>query len=232
MNAFLFIKKAVRILLNENERINNVFRTNSLFVSIFTACMIAIDNVLISDEILQEQFVCDLTSCKGACCVDGDAGAPLAGDELDKINEVYDAVLPYLRPESIKELEKQGRYLYDAEFGWVTPTIEGKICVYGIKDATGTVKCGIEQAYLDKKIKWKKPLSCHLFPITTTQSKRSSTVYVNYEPREDHCKAACTLGKKLKVPVYIFLKEALLRKFGQKFYTALEATAQHLKNKP
>jgi hypothetical protein len=191
--------------------------------------MIAIDNVLVSDEVIKEQFVCDLSSCKGACCVDGDAGAPLNRDELDKINQVYDKVLPYLNEESIKELNRQGRYVYDKEFGWVTPTINSKICVYGITDEKGIVKCGIEQAYLDGKIKWKKPISCHLFPVITKKSRHSDTEYVNYEPREDNCKAACSLGKKLKVPVYVFLKEALIRKFGQKFYDALDATAQHLK---
>jgi len=190
--------------------------------------MIAIDNILVSDEVIKEQFVCDLTSCKGACCVDGDAGAPLEKDELDKINQVYEKVLPYLNEESIKELNRQGRYLYDREYGWVTPTIDSKICVYGITDKNGIVKCGIEQAYLDGKIKWKKPISCHLFPVITKKSKNTTTEYVNYEPREDNCKAACSLGKKLKVPVYVFLKESLVRKFGQKFYDALDATAKHL----
>jgi hypothetical protein len=193
--------------------------------------MIAIDNILVSDEVLNEQFVCDLTKCKGACCVDGDAGAPLRKEELDKINEVYDKVEPYLNAESVKELNRQGRYVYDKEFGWVTPTIESKICVYGIVDEKGIVKCGIEQAYLDGKIKWKKPISCHLFPVIIKESRHTENVYVNYEPREDNCKAACSLGKKLKVPVYVFLKEALVRRFGQSFYSALEATAQHLKKR-
>ena len=190
--------------------------------------MIVIDNKLVSDEIVKEQFVCDLSRCKGACCVDGDAGAPLEKDELDKINEVYDAVLPYLDEQSVKEIKKQGRYVYDKEFGWVTPAIEGKICVYGIKDAAGIVKCGIEQAYLDGKVSWKKPISCHLFPIITKKSKHADTEFVNYEPREDHCKGGCSLGKKLKVPVYVFLKESLVRKYGTDFYKALEATANHL----
>ena len=190
--------------------------------------MIAIDNVLLSDEIVKAQFVCDLSKCKGACCVDGDAGAPLAKDELDKINEVYDKVVPYLTPEGLKELNKQGRYVYHREHGWVTPTIGNSICVYGITDENGIVKCGIEQAYLADKIKWKKPISCHLFPAIVKESKHSNNVYVNYEPREDNCKAACSLGKKLKVPVYIFLKEALVRRFGKKFYEALDATAKHL----
>jgi hypothetical protein len=192
--------------------------------------MIAIDNILISDEVVKEQFVCDLTKCKGACCVDGDAGAPLDKEELQNINEVFDAVLPYLNEESKKEINRQGRYVYDKEFGWVTPTIESKICVYGITDKQGIVKCGIEQAYLDGKVKWKKPISCHLFPIIIKKSKRTTNEYVNYEPREDNCKAACALGKKLKVPVYQFLKEPLTRKYGEDFFNALDATANHLNN--
>ena len=190
--------------------------------------MIAIENVLVSDEIVKKQFVCDLSKCKGACCVDGDAGAPLNKNELKKIDEVFKMVEPYLNKTSKDEIKKQGHYVYDKEFGWVTPTINGSVCVYGIKDELGVVKCGIEQAYRDGKTSWKKPISCHLFPIIITKSKDGVTDYANYEPREDHCKAACSLGKKLKVPVYEFLKEPLIRKFGKSFYEALHATAQHL----
>lgn len=193
--------------------------------------MIAIGNVLVSDQVVSEQFVCDLHKCKGACCVDGDAGAPLDKEELKRIDEVVEAVLPYLNEKSISEINRQGRYVYDKEFGWVTPTINSAICVYGITDKDGIVKCGIEQAYLDGKVKWKKPISCHLFPVIVKKSKDGVTEYANYEPREDNCKAACSLGKKLKVPVYQFLKEPLVRRFGEDFYKALDATAAHLKNK-
>jgi hypothetical protein len=191
--------------------------------------LIAIDNILISDEVLSEQFVCDLNKCKGGCCEDGDSGAPLTNEELEFLRDVVDEVKPYLTPEGIKVLEKEGLYRYDQEFGWVTPTIGGKMCAYGFRDKYGIIKCGIEQAYLEKKISWKKPLSCHLFPVKITRSKRQNQEYVNYEPREDLCKAACTLGKQLKVPVYIFLKDALIRKYGPDFYSSLEATAQYKK---
>lgn len=191
--------------------------------------MIAIDHVLVSDKLVSEQFVCDLNACKGACCVDGDAGAPLDKEELKKIDEVFEAVVPYLNDESIRNIREQGRYVYDKEFGWVTPTINSRICVYGITDEKGIVKCGIEQAYRDGKVKWKKPISCHLFPVIVKKSSDGVTEYANYEPREDHCKAACTLGRKLKVPVYEFLKEPLVRKFGEDFYEALDATAKHIR---
>ena len=186
--------------------------------------MIAIDNVLISDLVISEQFVCDLTKCKGGCCEDGDAGAPLEKEEMDRLNEVYETVKPYLTPEGIKEIETKGRYGYDREFGWVTPTIEGKLCAYGFRDAQGVIKCGIEQAYYDGKISWKKPISCHLYPIKTEKTRTHETM--NYEPRETMCSPACKLGKKLKVPVYVFLKEALIRKYGADFYQALETIAK------
>lgn len=190
--------------------------------------MIAIDNILVSDEVVEEKFVCDLTKCKGGCCEDGDAGAPLELEELNHLINSYEAVKEYMTAEGIREIEKAGKYLYNQEFGWVTPTINGKICAYGYRDKQGIIKCAIEQAYNDGKISWKKPISCHLFPIRIKKSKRGQTEYVNYEPREDLCAAACKLGKKLKVPAYVFLKEAIIRKYGEAFYETLEATAKHM----
>ena len=192
--------------------------------------MIAIDNKLISDEVLEEQFVCDLTQCKGGCCEDGDAGAPLENWEKLEVEKYYAIVKPYLTQEGIDAIEEQGKFPFDREFGWVTPIVNNAICAYGYKDKSGVIQCGFEQAYNDGKIGWKKPLSCHLFPIKISKSKQDPDLeYVNYEPREDLCAAACSLGKKLKVPVYIFLKDALIRKYGEEFYEALEASAELLK---
>ena len=188
--------------------------------------MIAIDNKLVSDELIEAQFVCDLVRCKGGCCVDGDTGAPLAEEERQQLSDAYEAVKPYLPQQHIEEIEKQGLYHWDDEFGWVTPAINGGICVYAITDEKGIVKCGIEQAYNDGKIGWKKPISCHLFPVRIKQSEDAELEYVNYEPRETLCAPACKLGKKLKVPVYQFLKEALIRKYGEDFYDTLDAVAQ------
>jgi len=187
--------------------------------------MIAIDDILLSDQVVEEQFVCDLVKCKGGCCVDGDAGAPLENSELKELNEAYNSVLPYLSKESQLVVETEGKYVYDKEFGWVTPTISNGMCAYGIVEK-GIVKCGIEKAYNDGKINWKKPISCHLFPIRIKKTRKGELV--NYEPREDLCSAACTLGKKLKIPVYQFLKEPIIRKYGVEFYEALDATAKHL----
>ena len=194
--------------------------------------MIAIDNKLVSDEIVQAQFVCDLNKCKGGCCEDGDAGAPLELNELDELIHNYEAVKPYLTEAGIKSIEKQGKYLYDKEFGWVTPTIKGEMCAYGFRDESGIIKCGIEKAYNEGKIEWKKPISCHLFPIRVNKSQEDNNLeYLNYEPRPDLCKAACKLGKRLKVPVYIFLKDSIIRKYGEEFYDTLEAAAKYAESR-
>ncbi len=188
--------------------------------------MIAIDNKLVSDEVIEEHFVCDLNKCKGGCCEDGDAGAPLETDELAHLKKYYKIIEPYLTAEGKAEILKQGKYIYDQEFGWVTPTINGGICAYGSRDENGIIKCGIEQAFLDKKIGWKKPSSCHLYPIKITRSKEDPDLeYVNYDPRPSLCRPGCKLGKQLKVPVYKFLRESLINKYGEEFFHALEAYA-------
>jgi hypothetical protein len=185
--------------------------------------LIAIENVLISDEIIESQFVCDLEKCKGGCCEDGDAGAPLTKEELDDVNQVYEKVKPYMTREGIAATERNGRYEYDREFGWVTPTIEGKMCAYGIRDKKGIIMCAFEQAFNEGKTAWKKPVSCHLYPIKVKKTKEYELL--NYEPRAGMCSPACVLGKKLSVPTYVFLKDALIRKYGEDFYGLLEQVA-------
>ncbi|MBL7763442.1 MAG: DUF3109 family protein [Chitinophagaceae bacterium] len=190
--------------------------------------MIVIDNILVSDDVVEKQFVCDLSKCKGGCCEEGDAGAPLEDEELDIIISVYEDVKPYIPEASLIEIEKKGKYVYHKEFGWVTPTLgsDSEICVYGKRDEKGVIKCAFEQAYYDGKISWKKPISCHLFPIIASKGKHGDYEKVNYEPRQKLCNPACGLGKKLKVPVYEFLKESLVRKYGQEFYDVLETIAK------
>ena len=190
--------------------------------------MIVIDNILVSDDIVEKQFVCDLAKCKGGCCEDGDAGAPLENEELDIILELYEKVKPYLSPQAIAHIERKGKYVYSKEFGWVTPTLpsDHEICVYGFREKDGTIKCAFEQACSDGVTNWKKPISCHLYPIVTKQGKHGDYQRVNYSPREKLCKPACSLGKQLKVPAYKFLKEPLVRKFGTTFYDTLDAVAK------
>jgi hypothetical protein len=185
--------------------------------------MIQIDQVLLSDEVVEAKFVCDLSRCKGGCCEDGDAGAPVTEEEMQIVRENLPAILPYLTAEGKTELDKQGLFVQDDEFGWVTPVINSGLCAYGLRDDKGIIKCGIEAAYNDGKLGWKKPISCHLFPIRLIESNMYTMV--NYEPREVLCKPACAFGKKLKIPVYQFLKEALVRKFGTEFYDTLHQIA-------
>jgi len=196
--------------------------------------MLVIDNKIVSDEIWEENFVCDLAKCKGGCCEDGDAGAPIEEEEKAKIREYFPVIKQYLSDESIAEAEGKGLYEKDADFGWVTPTLVNKkgICVYGFREKDGLIKCGFEQAYNEGLIPWKKPISCHLYPIIAQKGKYGEYDKVNYYPRETMCSPACRLGDKLKVPVYQFLKEAILRKYGEDFYNALDALAEgHKKNR-
>jgi hypothetical protein len=190
--------------------------------------MIVVDNKIISDDVLEKQFVCDLTKCKGACCEDGDAGAPLEEEEKAIIDAVYAIVRPYLTKAAVKEIEKNGKYVWHEEFGWVTPTLpsDKEICVYGLREKDGTIHCAFEKAYTDKKIDWKKPISCHLYPIIAEQSEYANTERINYDPRPKVCAPACQLGKKLKVPVYQFLKEPIVRKWGLPFWEALDTLAK------
>lgn len=190
--------------------------------------MIVIDNILVSDEVTEKEFVCDLVKCKGGCCEEGDAGAPLETGELEIILEMYEKVKPYLTTASVKEIERKGKYVYNREFGWVTPTLgdDKEICVYGKRDEDGIIKCAFEQAYYDGVIPWKKPISCHLFPVIISKGKAGDYDRVNYEPREKLCNPACKLGKKLEVPVYEFLKEPLIRKYGEEFFNALQQAAK------
>ena len=185
--------------------------------------MISIDDTLISDELIQTRFVCDLKSCKGACCVEGDSGAPLDEEELGILDDIYEEVKPYMVPEGIAEVEKQGRYVVDSDGDFVTPLVNNRECAYVFYDHEGITKCAIEKAYLDGKISYKKPISCHLFPVRLT--KYSSFTAVNIQSL-DICKAAFTCGNKLQVPVYRFLKEPLIRKFGNDWYEALDSVAK------
>ena len=190
--------------------------------------VIVIDNILVSEDVVDKQFVCDLGKCKGGCCEDGAAGAPLDRDELKIVVDSFEKIKPYLTAASIAEIGRKGFYVFDAEFEWVTPTLDSdnEICVYGIRGQNGIIKCAFEQAYNDKVIDWKKPLSCHLYPIIAKKGKHGDYERVNYEPREQMCSPACALGEKLKVPVYQFLKEPLIRKYGEDFYEALDTIAK------
>ena len=190
--------------------------------------MISIGDTLISEDILQKQFVCDLSACKGACCVEGDAGAPLEAEEVKIMADEYEKVKPFLRLEGIKAIEEQGTHVIDELDGEpVTPLVNNAECAYVVFDENGTTLCGIEKAWKEGKTHFRKPVSCHLYPIRV--QKYSSFEAVNYH-KWKICAAACTLGESLKVPVYKFTKDALIRKYGSEWYSDLEKAADHFSN--
>jgi len=187
--------------------------------------MFQLGKTIVSEEINEKDFVCNLSACKGACCIDGDAGAPLNEDELDIMKEIYPKVKPYLRKEGIEAIEKQGIYTTNEGGEHETPLIDGKDCAFVTFDSKGIALCGIEEAYNQGDITWKKPVSCHLYPIRVQDYAEFAAV--NYHKWEI-CDDACSLGKELQVPVYKFVKQALIRKFGEDWYLELEKVAQKM----
>ena len=185
--------------------------------------MIVLQNTVISDDVRDKFFVCNLEKCKGACCVEGDLGAPLEEGELQILQDNYELIKPYLSRKGREAIEEQGLYIKDWEGDFSTPTIKDRECAYAIYDESLTLKCGIEQAYLDGKISWKKPISCHLYPIRI--SKYDGFEALNYD-KWGICSAACSFGEELGVPVYKFLKEPLVRKYGENWYQELETVIE------
>jgi hypothetical protein len=186
--------------------------------------MIQIDDKIISQEIFDQQFVCDLNACKGACCVEGDSGAPLLKNEAQELEKFYPIIKKYLSSNGKKAIKKQGFSIIDADNDLTTPLVNNRECAYVYYNA-GITKCAIEKAYLEDGISFKKPISCHLYPIRITEYKEFDAL--NYESNKI-CSPACKLGELLKVSVFRFLKEPLIRKYGKSFYTELEVVEKSL----
>ncbi|MFA9290031.1 MAG: DUF3109 family protein [Solirubrobacteraceae bacterium] len=191
--------------------------------------MIQIQNTIISEDILDNEFVCNLTKCKGQCCIDGNSGAPLEKDEVKQIEESYPFIKKYLPKESIDIIEKKGFFEIDDDGDLVTPLVKAnERCVYVFFDENNFAKCAFEKAYLNKEISFVKPISCHLYPIRITNYPTFKAV--NYD-RWDICNDACMLGRELKVSVVDFLKTPLIRAFGEEWYKELELINEYRKNK-
>jgi len=189
--------------------------------------MIVIENIFISDDIITEQFVCKLSACKGVCCIEGEGGAPLEHHEEAILSEIYPQVQPYLSEAGIKAIAEQGYYTREPSGKAVTPLINHGACAY-VTMSEGIALCGIERAYHDGKTNFPKPISCHLYPIRIDKVGDSDAINYYYW---DICAPACKEGKKQKIPVYQFLKEPIIRKYGKDFYDQLDATAQYILNK-
>lgn len=185
--------------------------------------MFQIDDTLVSLDVVERYFSCDLAQCKGTCCVEGDAGAPLENAELPQLQKVLPIIWDDLAPKAQAIIKKQGVAYIDEEGDTVTSIVEGKDCVFTCYDGDGICKCAIEKAYRAGKTDFYKPISCHLYPIRVTQYRDFKALNYN---RWTVCKAAEILGKKEKLPLYRFLKEPLIRKFGETWYHSLTEYAE------
>ena len=196
--------------------------------------IVQIDNVLVSSDILTENFCCDLTKCKGDCCIEGDAGAPITLDELEQIEENLETVRHEMSVPAQLVVEAQGVAYTDQEGDLVTSIVNGKDCVFtcynDIEIDGETVKncclCAYEKAYREGKIKWQKPISCALYPIREDTLSNGLTALAYH--RWHVCKDAVKKGNELKMPIYKFLKEPLTRRFGEEWYQALCEAAENL----
>ncbi|HKJ41606.1 MAG TPA: DUF3109 family protein [Sunxiuqinia sp.] len=185
--------------------------------------MLEIGKTIVSFDILEEHFLCDLAKCKGACCVEGDSGAPLTKEEAVILEEIYPLVEPYITQEGKMVVAHQGTSMIDSDGDLVTPLVNNRECAFTYKDERGIVKCGIERAFLDGKINFRKPISCALFPIRITEYQRFDAV--NYQQLKI-CKPGRECGRGQQLPLYQFLKEPLIRKYGKEWYEQLTYAAE------
>ncbi|NOR74847.1 MAG: DUF3109 family protein [Draconibacterium sp.] len=189
--------------------------------------MIEIGRTIISRDVFEKHFVCNILKCKGACCIEGDSGAPLTDEEAVTIEKEYHTFEEHLPKNHKKEIDKQGFSVIDSDGDLVTPLVDNRQCAYSFYDEKGILKCAIEKAHFDGKIDFRKPISCHLFPIRITEYKRFDAI--NYEEL-DICKPGRECGISEKLPLYKFLKEPLIKKYGEEWYNEIEIASEHLKN--
>ncbi len=187
--------------------------------------MVEIGRTIISLDIFEKHFLCDLLKCKGACCVEGDSGAPLTDEEAEIIERDYSTFKNYLPEKHIKEIQEQGFSVIDSDGDLVTPLVDNRQCAYSFYDEKGILKCAIEKAFFEGKTSFRKPVSCHLFPIRITKYKRFEAV--NYQ-QLDICKPGRKCGVSNQLPLYKFLKEPLIRQYGEEWYKELVIAAEYL----
>ena len=187
--------------------------------------MLQIQDTIVSLDILDEYFVCNLSVCKGICCVEGDTGAPVEESEIACMEKALTAIWNDLSPEAKKVIEKQGIVYRDSEGEFVTSIVDGADCVFTCYDENGYCKCALEKAFREGKTDFYKPVSCHLYPVRI--KRYDGFRAVNYH-RWSVCQAAVASGKKQGVKVYQFLKEPLIRKFGEEWYEMLSIAAKEL----
>jgi hypothetical protein len=190
--------------------------------------MLQIGKTIVSLDLLEQEFCCDLKECKGACCVEGDSGAPVSVDEVNQIKDLYTFYEEYLSERNRAEIQRQGFSIIDKDGDLVTPLVGNNECVFTFSDNEGITKCAIEKAYFEKNTSFRKPVSCHLFPVRITEYKRFDAV--NYEQLVI-CKPGRNCGTVNKVPLWEYLKEPLIRKFGKRWFQELETIIEVYKDK-
>jgi hypothetical protein len=185
--------------------------------------MFQLGKTIISEDILDKDFVCNIEACKGECCVAGEAGAPVSKEETQILKDIFPLIKGFLRQVGIDAIEKQGVYTTNPIGEFETTLVNGKECAYAVFDNKGVAGCAIEQAYQTGVISFQKPISCHLYPIRIQEYKELTAINYHSWPI---CNEACTLGEKLKIPTYQFAKTALIRKFGEDWYQELDKIAK------
>ncbi len=187
--------------------------------------MIEIEGKIVSTDIITEKFLCDLGRCRGICCVEGNAGAPLEADEARILAEEYSSYKPYMTPAGVAEIERQGFAVVDSDGDLVTPLVGDAECAYSHNE-DGVTLCAVEKAWAQGKTAFRKPISCHLYPIRVARFGDGS-LGLNYH-RWAVCEGARQLGKERGVPMFRMLREAIVRRFGEEFFEALEAAEKYL----
>ncbi len=190
--------------------------------------MMEIGDKVVSLDLITHKFVCDLGKCMGVCCVEGESGAPLEPGELEILENEYPRILPYLREEGRRAIQEQGTWVVDEDRETVTPLIGEKECAYAVFDGK-IARCGIEKAYEAGATTFRKPISCHIYPIRLKKYKGFTAV--NYD-RWPICDPARACGEKKDVPVFRFLREAIERKYGAEFYKKLELVSRSVGQAP
>lgn len=178
--------------------------------------MIRVKDVLLSEDIATAKFSCNVTRCKGACCVVGDAGAPVSKQEIPVLNKAFRQLKHDLNPEAVEKAEREGIVLGSAENGYEINCIESGECIFVEKDEKGIAACAIQKAYYEGRFTWEKPISCHLYPVRLKHI--AGFDYANFEYIPELCSAGCRKGEDENIYLAEFLETALVRRYGREWY--------------
>ena len=194
----------------------------------FVYCdMLKVGDIILSDDIVTTKFACDITRCKGACCVVGDAGAPVSKDEVPVLHKAYRALKEELRPEAVAVAEREGVVIGSKKEGYEIACVGQAECIFVQYDEQEVAYCAIQKAYYEGRFNWEKPISCHLFPVRL--KKISGFTYANYEYVPSICSAACDRGENEGIYLSDFLEKPLVRRFGKEWYEEFLAACEFMR---